>query len=116
MTSLYAFNLVCLLLSLLIAATVVALELIITAQRLGVAEASQTVRNRGVLVHVHLQVEEVLILAAHRLAVQATRLTGQDTLERTAGHVFSRTSTFISSCVPGIFRGRTLVPPVPRSS
>lgn len=43
------------LLSLLIAATVVALEFIITAQRLRVAEASQTVRNRRVLVHVHLE-------------------------------------------------------------
>lgn len=69
------------LLGLLVAAAVVALELVIAAQRLRVAEAAQAVRDGRVLVHVHLQVEEVLVLAAHRLAVQAARLTREDALE-----------------------------------
>lgn len=69
------------LLGLLVAAAVVALELVVAAQRLRVAEAAQAMRDAGVLIDIHLQIEEVLILAAHRLAVQAARLAGENTLE-----------------------------------
>lgn len=62
-------------LCLLIAATVITFEFVITTQRFGVAEATQAVRYAGVLVHVHLQIEKVLVLAANRLAVQTACLT-----------------------------------------
>lgn len=62
------------LLRLLITAAIVALELVVRAQGLRVAEAPQAVRNRGVLVNVHLEIEEILVLAAHRLAVEAPGL------------------------------------------
>jgi len=69
------------LLGLLVTAAVVALELVVRAKGLRVAKTPQTVRNRGVLVHIHLQIKEVLILAAHRLAVEAPGLRGKDSLE-----------------------------------
>lgn len=69
------------LLGLLIATAIVAFELVIAAQCLRVAKTPQTVGDRRVLVHVHLQVKEVLILTAHRLAVQTSRFTGQDSLK-----------------------------------
>lgn len=69
------------LLRFLVAAAVVALELVLAAQRLRVAEAPQAVRDAGVEVHVHLQVEEVLVLAADSLAVEAAGLAGEDPLE-----------------------------------
>lgn len=69
------------LLRLLIAAAIVALELVVRAECFRVAEAAQAVRDRCVLIHIDLQIEEVLILAAHRLAVEATCLRSQYTLE-----------------------------------
>lgn len=68
-------------LGLLVAAAVVALELVVAAQRLCVAEASQTVCDARVLVNVYLQVEKVLVFAADRFAVEATRFAGQNSLE-----------------------------------
>lgn len=61
------------LLRLLVTTTVITLELIFTTQCLCVAEAAQTVRNARVLFDVHLQIKEVLVDAAHRLAVEAPR-------------------------------------------
>lgn len=63
-------------LRLLIATAIVALELVIAAQRLRIAEASQTMCDAGVLIDVHLKVEKVLVFAADRFAVQAARFTG----------------------------------------
>lgn len=59
----------------------VALELVFTTKRLCVTEAAQAVRDAGVLLDVDLQVEEVLVDAAHCLAVEAARLARQDALE-----------------------------------
>lgn len=68
------------LLRLLVTTTVIALELILTTQCLCVAEAAQAVRDARVLLHVHLQVEEMFVDAAHSLTVEASRLARQDTL------------------------------------
>lgn len=69
------------LLRLLVATAVVALELVVRAKGFRVAEAAQAMRDRRVLVHVHLQIEEVLVLAAHGLAVQTARLRREDPLK-----------------------------------
>lgn len=69
------------LLRLLVAAAVITLKFIITTEGFRVAEAPQAVRDGRVLVHVHLQVEEVLVFAADGFAVEAARLAGQHALE-----------------------------------
>lgn len=61
------------LLRLLVTTTVIALKFVLTTQCLCITEAAQTVRYARVLLHVHLQVEEVLVDAAHRLAIQTSR-------------------------------------------
>ena len=69
------------LLGLLITAAVVALELVVPRQHLRVGKAAEAVRDARVLVNVNLQVEKVLVLAAHHLAVQTTCLARQNPLE-----------------------------------
>lgn len=69
------------LLRLLVTAAVITLEFIITTQGLCITETPQTVGNTRVLFYVDLEVEEVLVFAADRLAVQTARLARQDTLE-----------------------------------
>ncbi len=66
---------------LLVRAARVALELVVAAERLRIAEVPEAPGDGGVLLHVDAQVEEVLVLARHRLAVQAAGLARQDTLE-----------------------------------
>lgn len=53
------------LLCLLVARTVVTFELVIRAERFSVTEALQTMGDACVLVYIHLQVEEVFVLAAY---------------------------------------------------
>ena len=53
------------LLSLLLAAADLAVVLVLTTEGLRATEAAQTVADGRVLLNVHRQVEEVLILTAH---------------------------------------------------
>lgn len=69
------------LLRLLVTAAIVALELVVAAQRFGIAEAAQTVRYARILIHIHLQIEKVFIFAANRFAIQTSGFTSQNTLE-----------------------------------
>lgn len=99
------------LLSFLITAAVIAFKLVITAERLCVAEASQAMRYRGVLINIDLQVEEVFIFAADRLAIEASSFAGENALEDfvhpcwlcacgTAGTDIADRHTLRSSLVP----------------
>ncbi len=58
---------------LLLRGACVALELVVAAQRLRVGEVPQAARHRRVLLDVDAQVEEVLVLASHSLAIQALK-------------------------------------------
>lgn len=69
------------LLSLLVRAAVITLKFIITTEGFGVAEASEAMSDRRVLINVHLEIEKVFVFAADRLAVEASRLAGEDALE-----------------------------------
>jgi hypothetical protein len=64
------------LLRLLIATAIITLKLIITTEGFGIAEASEAMSDGRVLVDVDLQIEEVFVFAADRLAIQTPRLTG----------------------------------------
>lgn len=66
---------------LLIATTIVALELVVTTERLRIAKTSQTMCDACVLVDIYLKIEKVFVFAADRFAVQASRFAGQYTLE-----------------------------------
>lgn len=79
------------LLRLLVGRTIVALELVVAAQSLGAAVTAQAVRDRSVLLNVHLQIDEVLVLAAHVLAVQTTCLARQNALIHNIKHIFVNT-------------------------
>lgn len=98
------------LLRLLVTAAVVALELVLAAQSLCVAEAAQAVRDAGVEVHVNLQVEEVFVLAADRLAIEAARLAGEDSLEdlMDPGWLMATTGTAVAGTRFGL--ARVLIP------
>jgi hypothetical protein len=56
-------------LGLLVRSTVITFELILGTQGLRVRILPQTVSYRGILVDVDLEVEKVLVLAAHSLTV-----------------------------------------------
>ena len=66
---------------LLVGAAAVALELVVGAEGLSVAEVLEAGGDRGVLLDVDAQVEEVLLLAGDRLAVEASGLAHQDAAE-----------------------------------
>lgn len=65
----------------LIVATIITFKFIVAAKRFRVAEATQTMCYAGILIDVHLQIEKVLVFAADRLTIQASRFAGQDALE-----------------------------------
>lgn len=69
------------LLGFLVATAIVTLKFIITAKGFGIAEASEAMSDRGVLIDVDLQVEEVFVFAAYRLAIQTSRFAREDALE-----------------------------------
>lgn len=84
------------LLGLLLAAAVLAVVLVLAAQGLRVAEAPEAVGDGRVLAHVHRQVEEVLVLAAHLRAQRTPPLLGKsihpkiDTKNKTLSPCFAR--------------------------
>lgn len=69
------------LLRLLVRAAVITLKFIITTEGFSVAEASQAMRNRRVLINVDLEIEEVFVFAADGLAVETSSFAGEDALE-----------------------------------
>jgi hypothetical protein len=67
--------------SFLVGGASITFEFVIIAERLRVAEVSQTPRNRRVLLNINAQVEKIFVLTRYRFAVETPCFTGENALK-----------------------------------
>lgn len=68
--------------SLLVGGTGITLELVVTAEGLGLAKVAKAAGDGGVLLHVDAQIQKVFVLAGHCFTIETSGLTGEDALEQ----------------------------------